>query len=123
MMGWVESGLLLRKFRPDWVVGMGGYLSVPVIMTARALGIKTLLHEQNVFPGLANRFLSRWADSVAVSFPASEAYFKVKVWVSGLPIRPEIGQIDQTPAAGHFGLGYADVRPFLFLAEVLAPSD
>jgi UDP-N-acetylglucosamine--N-acetylmuramyl-(pentapeptide) pyrophosphoryl-undecaprenol N-acetylglucosamine transferase len=84
---------------------MGGYLSVPVILTARLLGIRTLLHEQNVYPGLANRFLSRWADSVAVSFAASETYFKgKKVWVSGLPIRPEIGQIDQTTGRRHFGL-------------------
>ncbi len=104
MGGWMEGWSLLRTFRPDWVVGMGGYLSFPVIVTARLLGIKTLLHEQNVFPGLTNRLLSRWADSVAVSFPASAEYFKVKVWVSGLPIRPEIGQMDQTTGRRNFGL-------------------
>ncbi len=71
IQGWIESKALLKRLKPDWVIGMGGYLSVPMILTAKAMGIKTLLHEQNVFPGLANRFLSRWADSVAVSFPAS----------------------------------------------------
>jgi UDP-N-acetylglucosamine--N-acetylmuramyl-(pentapeptide) pyrophosphoryl-undecaprenol N-acetylglucosamine transferase len=105
LQGWREAGSLLRKFRPDWVLGMGGYLSVPVILTARMMGVRTLLHEQNVFPGLSNRFLSRWADSVAVSFPGSEAYFKRKnVWVSGLPIRPEMGQTDQTTGRRSFGL-------------------
>ena len=68
VQGYRESRTLLQKFSPHAVLSMGGYLSVPVILNARSLGIPTLLHEQNVLPGLANRFLSRWADSVAVSF-------------------------------------------------------
>jgi len=102
---WVEARALLRDLRPDRVVGMGGYLSFPVILSARILGIRTLLHEQNAYPGLANRFLARWADSVAVSFPASQAYFpKAKTWLSGLPIRPGIGTMDQTSGRRQLGL-------------------
>jgi len=113
LQGWFEAVALLRRWRPDRVLSMGGYLSVPVVLSARVLGIRTLLHEQNVFPGLANRFLSRWADSVAVSFPQSSAYFKTKeVWVSGLPIRPDIGHIDRAAARQSFGL---DVNLTTFL--------
>jgi UDP-N-acetylglucosamine--N-acetylmuramyl-(pentapeptide) pyrophosphoryl-undecaprenol N-acetylglucosamine transferase len=105
LRGWLETRSLLKAIRPDRVVGMGGYLSIPVIITAHTLGIRTLLHEQNAFPGLANRFLARWADSVAVSFPFSLTYFpKGKSWVSGLPVRPEIGTIDQTAGRQHLGL-------------------
>jgi UDP-N-acetylglucosamine--N-acetylmuramyl-(pentapeptide) pyrophosphoryl-undecaprenol N-acetylglucosamine transferase len=114
LLGWVETWALLRDIRPDRVVGMGGYLSIPVILTAHFFGIRTLLHEQNAFPGLANRFLSRWSDSIAVSFPVSLIYFpKVKSWVSGLPIRPEIGRIDQ--AAGRRNLGLAPQIPTILV--------
>lgn len=112
VQGWIESKALLQRVKPDWVVGMGGYLSVPMILTAKAMRIKTLLHEQNVFPGLANRFLSRWADSVAISFPASADYFKGETWVSGLPIRPDIGQADRQKALKDFGLAN-DLPTFL----------
>jgi len=105
LRGWVEARALLKEIKPDRVVGMGGYLSIPVILTAHGLGIRTLLHEQNALPGLANRLLSRWADSVAVSFPASQAYFpKTKTWMSGLPVRPEIGSVDQQSGRQHLGL-------------------
>lgn len=59
---------ILRSFKPDIVVGTGGYVCGPVIYAAAKLGIPTLVHEQNVLPGLTNRFLSKYATSVAVSF-------------------------------------------------------
>ncbi len=67
---------LLREFKPDVVIGTGGFVCGPVIYAAAKLGIPTLIHEQNVIPGLTNRFLSRYADSVAVSFKGSESAFK-----------------------------------------------
>jgi UDP-N-acetylglucosamine--N-acetylmuramyl-(pentapeptide) pyrophosphoryl-undecaprenol N-acetylglucosamine transferase len=103
-----EAWWLLRDLRPDCVVGMGGYLSVPVIGVAHALGIRTLLHEQNVLPGLANRRLARWADSIAVSFQESLEHFpQKKTWVSGLPIRADIGAIDSGKATQDFDLDTA----------------
>jgi len=71
-----RSKALLRKFKPDAVVGTGGYVCGPVVYAASRLGIPTLLHEQNVEPGLTNKFLSRYADAVAVSFRESLPYFK-----------------------------------------------
>lgn len=105
VLGILETAHFLLTHRPDVIVGMGGYLSVPVVVLGWLLGIRTLLHEQNVYPGLANRFLARYARSVAVSFKESERYFpRSKVWTSGLPIRPEIGQVDQTTGRRTFGL-------------------
>ncbi|WP_058301831.1 undecaprenyldiphospho-muramoylpentapeptide beta-N-acetylglucosaminyltransferase [Gorillibacterium timonense] len=70
-----HSRMLLRDFRPDIVVGTGGYVCGPVVYAAARLGIPTLIHEQNAIPGLTNKFLSRYADTVAVSFRGSEKNF------------------------------------------------
>jgi len=70
-----RSKELLAKFKPDVVVGTGGYVCGPVVYAASKLGIPTLIHEQNVVPGLTNKFLSRYADAVAVSFAESVPLF------------------------------------------------
>jgi UDP-N-acetylglucosamine--N-acetylmuramyl-(pentapeptide) pyrophosphoryl-undecaprenol N-acetylglucosamine transferase len=69
------SKQLLRKFKPDVVVGTGGYVCGPVVFAASRLGIPTIIHEQNVIPGLTNKFLSRYVNGVAVSFAESVPYF------------------------------------------------
>ena len=61
----------LVKFRPDIVIGFGGYISAPVIYAASKLKIKTIIHEQNSIPGVSNKFLSRYVDKVLVSFKES----------------------------------------------------
>lgn len=66
---------ILKQFNPDIVVGTGGYVCGPVIYAAAKLGIPTLIHEQNVLPGLTNRFLSKHAMSIAVSFQDSKPHF------------------------------------------------
>ncbi|MFD2612809.1 undecaprenyldiphospho-muramoylpentapeptide beta-N-acetylglucosaminyltransferase [Paenibacillus gansuensis] len=70
-----RSKELLRKFKPDIVVGTGGYVCGPVVYAAARSGIPTLVHEQNVIPGLTNKFLSRYVSTVAVSFKGSESNF------------------------------------------------
>ena len=67
---------ILNKFKPDIVIGVGGYVTVPVIYSAKKLGIKTILHEQNSIPGKANRFLAKYADTICVSMESSIKYFK-----------------------------------------------
>ncbi|GFN30395.1 undecaprenyldiphospho-muramoylpentapeptide beta-N-acetylglucosaminyltransferase [Paenibacillus xylaniclasticus] len=76
LKGVKKAKRLLREFKPDAVVGTGGYVCGPVVYAAAKLGIPTLIHEQNVIPGLTNQFLARYADCVAVSFPDSKRYFK-----------------------------------------------
>lgn len=70
-----RAKMLLRQFGPDVVIGTGGYVCGPVLFAASKLGIPTLIHEQNVIPGLTNLFLSRYASTVAVSFRGGESYF------------------------------------------------
>jgi len=103
--GWIDAWRVLRAFHPDGVLGMGGYLSFPVVILASMQGVRTLIHEQNVVPGLANRFLSRWSRSVAVSFAESQTYFPAaKTWVSGLPVREEMGTLDAVSGRKAFDL-------------------
>ena len=62
---------LIKDFNPDIVIGVGGYVTGPVIYSAKKLGYKTLIHEQNSIPGKANLFLSKYADRIAVSFKST----------------------------------------------------
>jgi|CZCB01.1.fsa_nt_gi UDP-N-acetylglucosamine--N-acetylmuramyl-(pentapeptide) pyrophosphoryl-undecaprenol N-acetylglucosamine transferase len=66
---------LIKKFNPDVVVGVGGYVTGPVVYAAHKLGYKTFIHEQNSIPGKANSFLSHCADQIGVSFSSSVKYF------------------------------------------------
>lgn len=86
----------IKKFNPDIVLGIGGYVTAPVIYTAKKLGYKTFIHEQNQIPGISNKFLSHYADKIGVSLPESVKYFpKEKVFVSGNPRSEEV--IDVKP--------------------------
>lgn len=76
LKGVTRAKELLRKFKPDVVIGTGGYVCGPVVYAASRLGIPTIIHEQNAIPGLTNSFLSRYVSTVAVSFKESEPHFK-----------------------------------------------
>ena len=97
------------RFRPDVVVGLGGYGSLAPVMCARLLGIPTMLLEQNVMPGRANRLLSRVADEVACQWEESAQFFRRrdKVRVTGNPIRRRIRREDRAQAAAELGLDAA----------------
>lgn len=93
---------ILRAFKPDVVIGTGGYVCLPVMLAASALKIPSLVHEQNVFPGLAVRMVSGKADT-AISFPETEKYFKKppkRIILTGNPIRPEILRAPQKKKEG-----------------------
>lgn len=81
----------MKEFNPDIVLGVGGYVTAPVVFTAKKLGYKTLIHEQNLIPGISNKFLSKYADRIGVSLEESMQYFpKKKVFFSGNPRSEEI---------------------------------
>lgn len=102
---WRQASDLLTRERPDFVLGMGGYLSFPVLTMAALRGIPTLIHEQNAVPGVANRLLGRWVRSVAVSFSGTETFFPAKkVWVSGLPVRLTLKASEAGAARDALGL-------------------
>ena len=77
---------LVREFKPDVVIGCGGYVTVPVILAGKKLGYKTFIHEQNSVVGLSNKYLSKYADKVGVSFESTLSEFpKNKVVLTGNP--------------------------------------
>lgn len=97
--GFLAARALMRRLRPAAVVGMGGYISFPVITAARLAGVPTIIHEQNVLPGLANRVLARIVDRVAVSYPESTRYFPRRTTiVTGNPVRRSLFGIDRAAA-------------------------
>lgn len=101
-----ECKRLIREFKPDVVIGTGGYVSGPVVAAAQNLGIPTCIHEQNAYPGITSKMLAKKADVVFVSFPGSEKYFgKVqKMILSGNPLREEILSTSKEEARAKLGL-------------------
>jgi len=86
-----DSFRILKKVRPALVIGVGGYASGPFLLASTLKGIPRVILEQNVIPGMTNRFLASWVDKVVVSFEKSRSYFgKIPVEVLGNPVRREL---------------------------------
>lgn len=86
---------VIRNFRPDIVIGAGGYVSGPVVLAASLGNVPTLVMESNALPGWTNRRLARFVDKAAVSFDAALPYFGRKGVVTGNPVRREFFEIPQ----------------------------
>jgi UDP-N-acetylglucosamine--N-acetylmuramyl-(pentapeptide) pyrophosphoryl-undecaprenol N-acetylglucosamine transferase len=87
----MDSRKYLKDFKPDIVIGTGGYVCGPVVYAAAKMGIPTIIHEQNSVPGLTNKFLSKYVDKVAICFEESSAFFpKNKVVLTGNPRASEV---------------------------------
>ena len=83
-----QSRTLLKEFRPDAVVGVGGYASGPVVLMARLMGIPTAICEQNSIPGLTNKILGRVVRAVFLTFEESRRFFRPsKIVMAGNPVR------------------------------------
>ncbi|MDO5568974.1 MAG: undecaprenyldiphospho-muramoylpentapeptide beta-N-acetylglucosaminyltransferase [bacterium] len=81
-----KSKKIIKEFKPDIVVGAGGYVTAPIIYAAKKLGVKTFIHEQNSVVGLSNKFLSKYASAIGVSFKNTVSVFpKEKVYYTGNP--------------------------------------
>ncbi|MGI6747595.1 MAG: undecaprenyldiphospho-muramoylpentapeptide beta-N-acetylglucosaminyltransferase [Anaerovoracaceae bacterium] len=87
--GYRQAKRIIGEFKPDIVIGTGGYVCGPVIRAAHKKGIRTYIHEQNAYPGVTNKLLEKYADKVFISFPESKKYFRNqdKLIVTGNPIR------------------------------------
>lgn len=82
---------ILREFKPDIAIGVGGYASAPLLMAAGQLGIPTLIQEQNGYAGLTNKILGKKAECICVAYEGMERFFPAeKLVMSGNPIRKEI---------------------------------
>ncbi|MBI5183601.1 MAG: undecaprenyldiphospho-muramoylpentapeptide beta-N-acetylglucosaminyltransferase [Nitrospinae bacterium] len=97
-IGTVQSLLILKGYKPDIVIGVGGYVAGPLILASWLLGISSVIQEQNLFPGITNRILGRFVDKIAISFQGSEIYFpKKKISLTGNPVRSEFYNLDSDP--------------------------
>ena len=88
-LGVLRCVSLLREFRPQVAVGVGGYASGPAMIAAVLLRIPTLAYEPNAVPGMTNRWLGKWVSAAAVNFEVTTKYFRNAV-VTGVPVRGEI---------------------------------
>jgi UDP-N-acetylglucosamine--N-acetylmuramyl-(pentapeptide) pyrophosphoryl-undecaprenol N-acetylglucosamine transferase len=96
---------IIRDFRPDIVIGAGGYVSGPVVLTAAIINVPTLVMESNALPGWTNRTLARFVDKAAVSFEKSLSFFRGKGVVTGNPVRREFFEIPRKERkAGNFSV-------------------
>lgn len=90
-----QISALYRAFKPDVVIGVGGYVSVLPVVVARFKGIPTWTHEAELHPGLANKVLGFFADRMSISFPETKLRGRVKTEYTGHPVRPELAQVDK----------------------------
>lgn len=116
--GVVEATKIINDFKPDIVVGTGGYVCGPVVLAASLKKIPSMIHEQNVFPGVTNRMLARMADVVAISFIEAEKYFpeqlKDKLVLVGNPVRKDILNADRRKSRAMLGLRTKDILIYSF---------
>lgn len=86
----------IKKFKPDVVLGIGGYVTLPVLYAAHSLKIKTFIHEQNSIPGLSNKLLNKKVDAIGVSLPSSLNHFdKKKTTYTGNPRSEEVITVEK----------------------------
>ncbi len=97
---------IIKDFNADIVIGTGGYVSGPAVYAAQSLGIKTCIHEQNAFPGLTTKFLSKRADALFISFDSSRKYFKKtkNIVLTGNPLDTEFMFADKGEARAALGI-------------------
>jgi UDP-N-acetylglucosamine--N-acetylmuramyl-(pentapeptide) pyrophosphoryl-undecaprenol N-acetylglucosamine transferase len=89
----LQSRRLVKSYRPNVVVGVGGYSSGPVVLAASRLGCPTLIIEPNAYPGITNRWLAPFVDRAALALPEARRYFGKKGVVTGIPVRDEFHRV------------------------------
>lgn len=107
---------IIKKFRPDVVISTGSYVSVPVVLAGHSYGAAVYLHEQNGFPGVSNKFLSRFAKRVFLGFDAAREYFpdKSRLIYSGNPVRDEFCGRDRAADREVLGIPQDDLVIMVF---------
>jgi len=91
LYGYSQSRRILKSFRPDLVLGVGGYASLPTVLAARGMQIPRFIHEQNAIPGMTNKFLAKFVDQVFITLEESAKFFpKQNTLLTGNPLRRQI---------------------------------
>ncbi|MDW8849963.1 undecaprenyldiphospho-muramoylpentapeptide beta-N-acetylglucosaminyltransferase [Flavobacterium sp. MMLR14_040] len=103
----LESRRIIRQFKPNVVIGTGGFASGPLLQAAGGAGIPTVIQEQNSFPGITNKLLSKKANAICVAYENLERFFpKGKIVLTGNPVRQDLIDIDskREEAIAFYGL-------------------
>lgn len=112
----IKAQQIVRDFRPDVAVGVGGYASGPLLLSASLKGIPTLIQEQNSYAGLTNKALARWAKRICVAYPGMDTFFPAdKIKMTGNPVRKDIQFADQQIDAGNALFDLEADRPTLLV--------
>lgn len=110
-----QANNILNEIKPKVVIGMGAYLSVPVLIIAKIKNIPTMIHEQNSIPGLANKFLSKFVNKIAISFENSLKYFcPLKTIYTSNPVRKDIFNISRKDACQKLNINNNIFTVFVF---------
>ncbi|MCP4458252.1 MAG: UDP-N-acetylglucosamine--N-acetylmuramyl-(pentapeptide) pyrophosphoryl-undecaprenol N-acetylglucosamine transferase, partial [Cytophagales bacterium] len=116
LVSMLKSFSLIRKFKPDAVVGVGGYASGPLLYAASAKKIPTLIQEQNSYAGLTNKWLSKRVNRICVAHEGMEKYFpKDKLIVTGNPVRDGIILEDSRITEAYEFFGFKCKNPTIFM--------
>ncbi|MCM3568809.1 undecaprenyldiphospho-muramoylpentapeptide beta-N-acetylglucosaminyltransferase [Neobacillus mesonae] len=114
LKGVKDSKKFLREFKPDVVIGTGGYVCGPVVYAAAKLSIPTIIHEQNSVPGLTNKFLSRYVNKIAICFEEAKEFFPpVKTVFTGNPRASEV--IGKDGIKGRLSAGLSATKPAVLI--------
>lgn len=106
----MKARRIIRRFKPDIAIGVGGYASAPLLRAATKMGVPALIQEQNGFAGLTNKILARKAGCICVAYEGMERFFPAdKIVLTGNPIRSDI--IPATPASKAEGLRFYGLDP------------
>src|ERR1700736_5545357 len=106
---------IYRKFKPQVVLGMGGFTSTAPVLAGRMRGVPTFIHESNAIPGKANKMTARLVRAVLLGFKECAPFFpRVKTEVTGTPIRTELQRLDRKAAREKLGLS-ADITTLLVM--------
>ena len=104
--GYKIIGLILKEFKPDIAIGVGGYASGPMLKAAQKQGIPTLLQEQNSYAGVTNKLLAAKAECICVAYEGMERFFpKEKIVLTGNPVRRNLLQCGATPEQARQAMG------------------
>lgn len=107
---------IIRTFRPELAIGVGGYASGPMLKAAQRAGIPTLIQEQNSYAGVTNKLLAKKADCICVAYNGMERFFPSgKILLYGNPVRPEIVERVRSKADGRKAFGLDGDRPTLLV--------
>lgn len=116
-----KSSRIIRKFKPDVVIGTGGFASGPLLQMANSRGIPTLIQEQNSYPGITNKLLSKKASKICVAYDQLDRFFpSSKLVFTGNPVRQDLLDVQgkRTEAMTHFTLD-ANKKTLLILGGSL----